>query len=142
MLLQIYQPKVTLAALSWKKTKKTPTKPVYETSSNSSKTTVTLSQNYSYYEPSPPIPETYESRFEQDHVISEDTLDDFGSPTPPISRNGYYSRSRSRTPLNLSGSLNKPCKAKTRVGTPCKLHSLPGRDFCHKHQLGDSLRIT
>lgn len=71
-------------------------------------------------------------------------MDDFVeyiSPTPPLSSRSYYSRSRSRTPLLLNGSSKGPCKAKTRVGTPCKISALPGRDFCYRHQAGDSVML-
>ncbi|KAK9870481.1 hypothetical protein WA026_008039 [Henosepilachna vigintioctopunctata] len=63
---------------------------------------------------------------------------DFGSPTPPLSRSGFYrSRSRSKTP-NLVGGKTY-CHAKTRLGTPCKLSSMTGRDYCYKHLSGDSV---
>ncbi|KAJ8920677.1 hypothetical protein NQ315_004816 [Exocentrus adspersus] len=68
--------------------------------------------------------------------------DTFHSLTPPVSRNGYYnvrSRSRSTTPLYLNTSLRSPCHANTRTGTRCKLSSLPGRDYCYRHQSGDSI---
>ncbi|CAG9859936.1 unnamed protein product [Phyllotreta striolata] len=69
---------------------------------------------------------------------SRDTFQDFNI-TPPASRNGHYfgSRSRSRTPL--SNSIKNNCHATTRMGTPCKLSSLPGRDFCYRHQNGSSV---
>lgn len=73
---------------------------------------------------------------------TDSVKEDFRSLTPPISRNGYYSvrsRSRSGTPLLLNTSLKGSCHAKTRMGTPCKLSSLPGRDFCYRHQTGDSV---
>ncbi|XP_023025731.1 protein brambleberry [Leptinotarsa decemlineata] len=74
---------------------------------------------------------------------NSDTFRDFDF-TPPISRNGHYptssrSRSRSRTPLLLNTSIRSPCRAKTRQGTPCKLISQPGRDFCFRHQTGESV---
>lgn len=93
----------------------------------------------------------HEQHFEykSTHVLTRDSeeIDDFqelvGSPTPPLSRSGFYSnkktRSRSNTPLFLNGSYRGACQAKTRVGTPCKLSSLPGRDFCYRHQSGDSV---
>ncbi|KAJ8939936.1 hypothetical protein NQ318_007864 [Aromia moschata] len=65
--------------------------------------------------------------------------------TPPVSRNGHYnsvrprSRSRSNTPLYINTRLRGSCGAKTRAGTPCKLSSLPGRDYCYRHQTGDSV---
>lgn len=75
------------------------------------------------------------------HTSHEDTFDEYCSPTPPLSRTGYYSsRSRSRTPSVSNFSVGKSyCNAKTRLGTPCKLSCLPGRDFCHRHMRGDSL---
>ncbi|GJQ69802.1 hypothetical protein Trydic_g22360 [Trypoxylus dichotomus] len=71
---------------------------------------------------------------------NEDTFD-YSSPTPPLSRMGYYSsRSRSRTPSTFNLSISKSyCLAKTRLGTQCKLTSVPGRDYCHRHLRGDSL---
>lgn len=63
---------------------------------------------------------------------------DFLSPTPPLSSRNGISRSRSRTPL-LNKSYRSACQAKTRIGTPCKLSTLPGRDFCHRHLNGDSV---
>ncbi|XP_071052470.1 protein brambleberry-like [Onthophagus taurus] len=72
---------------------------------------------------------------------AEDNVSEFCSPTPPLSRSGYYSsRSRSRTPLHINtSSLKSPCKALTRIGAPCKLFSTPGRDYCYKHQSGSSI---
>ncbi|KAI4465766.1 protein gamete expressed 1 [Holotrichia oblita] len=72
---------------------------------------------------------------------NEDTFEEYCSPTPPLSRSGYYSsRSRSTTPSTLNLSITKKyCVAKTRLGTPCKLTSIPGRDYCHRHLRGDSL---
>ncbi|CAH0557887.1 unnamed protein product [Brassicogethes aeneus] len=71
--------------------------------------------------------------------------DSFSSTTPPLSRSDFYSpvrsqmsRSRSGTPLYLSAS-KESCHAKTRSGTPCKLSAVLGRDFCHRHQKGDSV---
>ncbi|KAL1491145.1 hypothetical protein ABEB36_011786 [Hypothenemus hampei] len=71
----------------------------------------------------------------------EEETDTFQSLTPPLSRNGHYllSRSRSNTPLRLNTSLKAACRATTRAGTPCKLTSLPGRDYCYRHQSGDSI---
>nr|CAH7725985.1 unnamed protein product [Callosobruchus chinensis] len=80
---------------------------------------------------------------EQEEYVNE-SMDHFDDFTPPVSRNGdysvkSYSRSRSRTPLNMNTGRRSSCMAKTRLGTPCKLSSLPGRDFCHRHQGGDSI---
>ncbi|KAG5862206.1 hypothetical protein JTB14_014632 [Gonioctena quinquepunctata] len=81
-------------------------------------------------------------RSEEDDVHDNSDFKDFDL-TPPVSRNGYYhlasSRSRSRTPLLLNTSLRTHCRATTRVGTPCKLLSQPGRDFCYRHQTGESV---
>lgn len=72
--------------------------------------------------------------------VADTFNEDFHSLTPPVSRNGHYSvRSRSSTPLRLNTSLKGPCHARTRMGTPCKLTSLPGRDYCYRHQAGDSV---
>lgn len=144
LLWKLYQPNATLAALPWKKPKETPSKKGCETSSTTSSRSIRTSvKNQSYFESPLTVTESYETQWDHPmHSVSEDTPDELGSPTPPISRNGYYSRSRSRTPLHLNGSLKAPCKAKTRVGTPCKLFSLPGRDFCHRHQSGDSVMIS
>ena len=60
---------------------------------------------------------------------------DYHDLTPPLSRNSF-TRSRSRTPINV---INFHCKALTKTGTPCRLLSRPGRDFCYKHQIGDSI---
>ncbi|CAG9766635.1 unnamed protein product [Ceutorhynchus assimilis] len=82
---------------------------------------------------------------------SNDTFqDDIRVLTPPISRNENRSRSRSNTsfslnstrrntPLLINMSLRGSCHGTTRAGTPCKLTSLPGRDFCFRHQDGDSV---
>ncbi|VEN47055.1 unnamed protein product [Callosobruchus maculatus] len=80
---------------------------------------------------------------ESEEYVNE-SIDHFDDFTPPVSRNGDYSvksfsRSRSRTPLNMNTGRRSSCLAKTRLGTPCKLSSLPGRDFCHRHQGGDSV---
>ncbi|KRT86824.1 hypothetical protein AMK59_1263 [Oryctes borbonicus] len=75
------------------------------------------------------------------HYTNDDTFEEYSSPTPPLSRTGYYSsRSRSRTPSTLNLSISKSsCIAKTRLGTKCKLASITGRDYCHRHLRGDSL---
>lgn len=91
--------------------------------------------------------ETIQSKFPLDEENENaDTFNDFDF-TPPVSRNSYYSlssrsRSRSNTPLRLNTSLRGPCKAKTRLGTPCKLVAAPGRDYCYRHQSGDSVMGT
>lgn len=89
------------------------------------------------------IKETTVSNFE----MSEDVFDDDvyeNNLTPPASNRSYSSRSRSRTPLlNLNGgAMKRGCRAKTRLGTPCKISSLPGRDYCYRHQGGDSVMLT
>ncbi|KAL3282470.1 hypothetical protein HHI36_005653 [Cryptolaemus montrouzieri] len=86
---------------------------------------VTSTDNFS----TPPI--------EFERKISRE-YNDFGTPTPPLSRSGFYiPRSRSNTPNLLGGKGS--CHAKTRTGTSCKLSCLPGRDFCYRHQSGDSI---
>lgn len=97
--------------------------------------------------PSIPKSSILETTNNDDDVESEtDEFDDnfnsskLSSLTPPISRNGFYKpRSRSHTPLLFNSSLRGSCAARTRAGTPCKLSSLPGRDFCYRHQTGDSV---
>jgi hypothetical protein len=86
-----------------------------------------------------------ETNFDRISTNTSEMEDDFnmnslGSPTPPLSRSGFYrARSRSTTPLIINGGSRGVCHAKTRVGTPCKLSSLPGRDYCFRHQGGDSV---
>lgn len=76
-----------------------------------------------------------------DDVAVNDDVDDrleysYTSPTPPESRNGHYPpKSRSVTPLRHKVT----CRGVTRAGTPCKMTSLVGRDFCYRHQHGDSI---
>lgn len=73
--------------------------------------------------------------------ITEDFYEEYENLTPPPSSRSC--RSRSPTPLlNLNGGIRRSCKAKTRVGTPCKITSLPGRDFCYRHQSGDSIMLS
>lgn len=77
-------------------------------------------------------------------VIAEeesiDEFDDFANPTPPISRNGFYTSPRSRSITPAGNSLNSSkCSARTRLGTPCKITAAPGRSFCYRHQAGDSV---
>lgn len=87
------------------------------------------------------------SKFRLDDNFDDNELEennDSFNLTPPVSRNGYYSpisrsHSRSNTPLRLNTSMRSPCTAKTRLGTPCKLTAAPGRDFCYRHQTGDSV---
>lgn len=85
---------------------------------------------------------SYRNKFESSNLYTSiEEEDNFSNPTPPASRNGFYSfaRSRSCTPLILNGISKDKCNSKTRMGTPCKLTALPGRDYCHKHQNGDSI---
>lgn len=82
----------------------------------------------------------FETSYEGKSYRLED-FEDYGRPTPPPSSQSYHSRSRSQTPLRLNGSLKHGCKAKTRLGTPCKITSLPGRDYCFRHQTGDSVML-
>lgn len=79
--------------------------------------------------------------YELKESADEDLFDEYKNLTPPPSNKSYTSRSRSHTPLNLNGGLKRACKARTRVGTPCKISSLPGRDFCYRHQSGDSVMM-
>ncbi|CAH1104406.1 unnamed protein product [Psylliodes chrysocephalus] len=86
---------------------------------------------------------TSSTSYNEDDYENADTFQDFNF-TPPESRNGHYSprsvsRSRSRTPLLLNSSLKISCRSRTRMGTPCKLARLPGRDFCYRHQSGSSV---
>ncbi|XP_076270203.1 protein brambleberry-like isoform X2 [Rhynchophorus ferrugineus] len=64
----------------------------------------------------------------------------FSTLTPPFSRNENRSsvRSRSATPFSVFAPRGS-CGAVTRAGTPCKLSAIQGRDFCYKHQNGDSV---
>lgn len=71
---------------------------------------------------------------------NEEDKFEFDTPTAPyLQRRLQSSRSRSRTPVILNGSVKSPCGARTRMGTPCKLTTMPGRDFCYRHQGGDSI---
>lgn len=100
------------------------------------------------YKPSP-VRRRFEDivdNFEKSHLDSkyedeEDSFDEYASPTPPLSRIGHYNRSRSQTPLFKSTLIASRvnCKANTRLGSACKNTSMPGRDFCHRHQKGDSV---
>ncbi|XP_060517892.1 protein brambleberry-like [Cylas formicarius] len=83
----------------------------------------------------------YQSNFESRELDVNDRFE-YQSLTPPRSRVGTYSvrsRSRSATPLVLNASSRSACHAKTRTGTPCRITSMPGRDFCYRHQNGDSV---
>ncbi|KAJ8963728.1 hypothetical protein NQ314_005421 [Rhamnusium bicolor] len=139
---------VAKKAIPWIKQKITPVK---ENKKNFSPKEYVSSTNYNHNETSS---QTYEFKSNRSRLFSDDEnvnyaneskdhfKEDFDSLTPPVSRNGHYSvrsRSRSITPLHINTSLRGSCKAKTRVGTPCKLSSLPGRDFCYRHQTGDSV---
>lgn len=117
--------------LTWKKSEKS------EKYSESSPKNENITSHNSFREqcfqsPMSTINETYE--FDQNSEVGNS---DFWSPTPPASRSG-----RSRTPNVMSGSHKSSCLAKTRLGTPCKLSSLPGRDFCHRHQNGSSVIMS
>ncbi|KAK4880353.1 hypothetical protein RN001_008499 [Aquatica leii] len=73
------------------------------------------------------------------YVNEEDDYPDSLTFTSPLRNEHISSRSRSRTPLILNGSSKSYCSAKTRLGTPCKLTALTGRNFCYRHQTGDSI---
>lgn len=83
--------------------------------------------------------QSLENYAEMEHNETDYFSDQFQRLTPPISRNGHYPRSRSNTPLRLNESLRFTCGAKTRAGTPCKLSAITGRDYCYRHQRGDSV---
>ncbi|XP_060066443.1 protein brambleberry-like [Ylistrum balloti] len=51
----------------------------------------------------------------------------------PIPSTSYRHTSRSSTPLSTTSSR---CLGTTRSGTPCRLQSPPGHDFCHRHRQG------
>lgn len=146
-LTKLYGHKIPIASLPWKKqTPKKLSSPVssspepyteptdYSTKGSISSTSLT-EKKYAYRSPLDTLDETFELR-------RDNNFNDYGSPTPPLSTSGQYSRSRSRTPLQLNGSIKGPCQARTRLGTPCKLGTLPGRDFCYRHQMGDSVMET
>ncbi|ENN76300.1 protein brambleberry [Dendroctonus ponderosae] len=88
-------------------------------------------------------PETLDDYAEMERNETDYYSEHFQRLTPPISRNGHYpnllSRSRSNTPLRLNEGLRGSCRAKTRAGTPCKLSAITGRDYCYRHQTGDSI---
>lgn len=133
--------KPTAPALAWKKTDSATPSPVTSTSSyspksynidNNEENDLSHSFRNSHY--------SFEKSSLFRSVIPEDEEDfnnKFSSPTPPLSRNGRSTRSR--TPSVLSPLHKSSCSAKTRLGTPCKLNPIPGRDFCHRHQHGDSI---
>ncbi|OWF39851.1 protein brambleberry-like [Mizuhopecten yessoensis] len=51
----------------------------------------------------------------------------------PIPSTSFRHASRSSTPLSTTSSR---CIGTTRSGTPCRLQSPPGHDFCHRHRQG------
>ncbi|XP_033763111.1 protein brambleberry-like [Pecten maximus] len=51
----------------------------------------------------------------------------------PIPSTSFRHASRSSTPLSTASSR---CMGTTRSGTPCRLQSPPGNDFCHRHRQG------
>lgn len=129
-------------AIAWSRAKLTPTK---SSESSSPNREINTKPTSSYYQvtSSKSFTNTEEDEESTGHNETDHFSEDFHSLTPPISRNGHYSsirsRSRSNTPLILNTSYRGNCNAKTRAGTPCKLSSLPGRDFCYRHQTGDSV---
>lgn len=80
---------------------------------------------------------------EDEEVQFTEHRDSFRNLTPPLSRSGFYSprsRSGSRTPsLYSNGLLKSDCQAMTRQGTPCKLSALYGKQYCYRHEKGDSV---
>lgn len=82
----------------------------------------------------------YENNDDRSSIGDRSNFDDFdfASPTPPLSRASVRSRSKSRTP-STTVTAKSFCQAKTRVGTPCKLSSLQGSDYCYRHLRGDSV---
>ncbi|XP_019867205.1 protein brambleberry [Aethina tumida] len=80
---------------------------------------------------------------EDEEVQFTEHRESFRNLTPPLSRNGFYSprsRSGSRTPsLYSNGLLKSDCQAMTRQGTPCKLSALYGKQYCYRHEKGDSV---
>nr|CAI5868799.1 unnamed protein product [Callosobruchus analis] len=162
-----YSPKHALAAIKEKLTAKamTPTKDDNGTARFTSQETSSVAENSNpriYIKDHGTYNQTNMSDFlrsynnhnsqqieeSEDYEYANEVTDHFDEEgydfTPPVSRNGdcsvkSVSRSRSRTPLNLNTGRRSSCMAKTRLGTPCKLSSLPGRDFCHRHQGGDSI---
>ncbi|KAB0804700.1 hypothetical protein PPYR_01670 [Photinus pyralis] len=87
-----------------------------------------------------------DENYENESVNGSAVHDDYSYSEPPLSptmsylKSGYLPpRSRSRTPSVLNGGIKNSCSAKTRLGTPCKLTALSGRDFCYRHQAGDSI---
>ncbi|XP_048769489.1 protein brambleberry-like [Ostrea edulis] len=54
--------------------------------------------------------------------------------TPLPSTSGFgRSFSRSSTP-SRSSTASMRCHGLTRAGTPCRLSTMPGQDFCHRHK--------
>lgn len=143
--------KTAKAAIPWIQGKVTPVKQKYspeETVIGNNSTTPSVSFTQ-YQEPSMVYSTTQNNSSKFPHneddndTETSDSFKDFNL-TPPVSRNGYYnfanrSKSRSNTPLRLNTGLKGSCHAKTRMGTPCKLSALAGRDYCYRHQTGDSV---
>lgn len=150
---------VVLYAMTYKPTQKIAIQNS-QTPKEGSQNSSLINDNH-HYDKTNPVSSTYHQTTEGDnssYIISRnvsnnyeeaaftetDSFKEFNDFTPPVSRNGHYthlsrSRSRSNTPLQINTSLKSPCNAKTRVGTPCKLTSLPGRLYCYRHQSGDSV---
>lgn len=74
-----------------------------------------------------------------EHESENGDYDHFAQPTPPLSRLGRSSRSK--TPSSPRSVLRQKCSANTRMGTPCKSIALLGRDFCYRHQTGSSVIV-
>lgn len=69
------------------------------------------------------------------HSESDEEVD--GDETSPLKINSssvLRSRARSNTPLLLNDYHKELCHARTRAGTPCKLFSIHGREYCRRHQ--------
>ncbi|XP_066251045.1 protein brambleberry-like [Euwallacea similis] len=130
--------KTRLQAIGWTQSKTNPT--TSDISSISTRSS-SASTNSRYLEVNRNTTQLFTNQEELEHNETDYYDDNFSPITPPISRNGHYSRirsrSRSNTPLLLNSSSR--CGAKTRAGTPCKLSSLPEKQFCYKHQGGDSI---
>ncbi|XP_066141533.1 protein brambleberry-like isoform X2 [Euwallacea fornicatus] len=130
--------KTRLCAIGWTKSKtSSPTPEISPVSTRFSSS----STNSRYLEVNKNTSQLFTNHEEPEHNETDYYNNTFSPITPPISRNGHYSRirsrSRSNTPLILNSSLR--CAAKTRAGTPCKLSSLPEKQFCYRHQTGDSV---
>lgn len=139
-LMAVWKSKIPQQALPWIKHKLTPKKDKNSTenSSHSPNLLPPLTVNHINGE----TYSRYESHSSHRTKDEDEERDDYVLSSPvstPLRNRSYSSRSRSRTPLSLNGTYRAACSARTRMGTPCKLSSLPGRDYCFKHQTGDSI---